>query len=149
MPSTSFGTKKRPAGKKYRDGTLGKALSDLYHDVEAAFVSLEAVVATKAPDVSSLVLGTETLTATGAISATLPLTYMNNTAADAAMTLAVGTLGQTKQVVKKSASTHTATIASTNLIPATPLVLKAPGDSVVLSCDGTKWYVVGTPVITA
>lgn len=42
MSSTSFGSSKRPSGKAFRDGTLGKALDKLYAEVEAACVSLEA-----------------------------------------------------------------------------------------------------------
>ena len=45
MASQSFGDKKGPAGKQFRDGTQGKADKDLRADVEAAFVSVEALTA--------------------------------------------------------------------------------------------------------
>jgi hypothetical protein len=39
----TFGKQKRPAGKEFRDGTVGEALDDLYSDVEAAIVRLEGL----------------------------------------------------------------------------------------------------------
>lgn len=42
MSSTSFGSKKRPAGKAYRSGVLGEALDDVYKDIDEAFVTAEA-----------------------------------------------------------------------------------------------------------
>ena len=41
MASKAFGTQKRPAGKEFRDGTVGEALDDIYKDVEAGFQALE------------------------------------------------------------------------------------------------------------
>ena len=142
MSSTSFGTKKRPAGKKYRDGTLGKALTDLYTDVEDAFVALQAVVATKAPDVSSLQLGTETKTTAAALSATIPVSFLNNTTSNVAFTLPVATTaGQVKFVSKNAGDgTHTSTItAGATILPAADIVLKAVGDCAEFIFDGTHW----------
>lgn len=42
MSSNAFGAKKRPAGKEFRDGTMGEALDDLYSDIEEGFVTAEA-----------------------------------------------------------------------------------------------------------
>ena len=41
MGSKAFGTKRRPAGKEFRDGTIGEALDDVYSDVEEGFVFLQ------------------------------------------------------------------------------------------------------------
>lgn len=41
MASKSFGSKKRPAGRKFREDILGEALDDVYRDVEAGFVAME------------------------------------------------------------------------------------------------------------
>tara|TARA_B100000131_G_scaffold221323_1_gene212809 strand:+ start:6545 stop:7315 length:771 start_codon:yes stop_codon:yes gene_type:complete len=41
MASKSFGSKKRPAGKEFRDGIVGEALDDVYNDIEEAFAGLE------------------------------------------------------------------------------------------------------------
>lgn len=48
MSSTSFGSKKRPAGKAYRSGVLGEALDDVYKDIDEAFVTAEAATAAAA-----------------------------------------------------------------------------------------------------
>jgi len=37
MASNSFGSERRPAGKQFRDGTVGDALDDLYNDIDNAF----------------------------------------------------------------------------------------------------------------
>ena len=47
MASKAFGTQKRPAGKEFRDGTVGEALDEVYKDVDAGFQALEQ--ATEAP----------------------------------------------------------------------------------------------------
>jgi len=39
--SKAFGTQKRPAGKEFRDGTVGEALDEVYKDVDAGFQALE------------------------------------------------------------------------------------------------------------
>jgi hypothetical protein len=44
MASKAFGTQKRPAGKKFRDGLVGDALDDVYSDVETGFSNLEQAV---------------------------------------------------------------------------------------------------------
>ena len=44
MSSQLFGSKKRPAGKQYRDGVLGKALDEVYTDVDSAFAALETAL---------------------------------------------------------------------------------------------------------
>lgn len=51
MASTSFGLKKRLAGKQFRDGVLGRAITNLYSNVEDAFVIMEDFARTfcKAP----------------------------------------------------------------------------------------------------
>lgn len=41
MGSKAFGSKKRPAGKEFRDGTVGEALDDVYSDVEEGFIFLQ------------------------------------------------------------------------------------------------------------
>jgi len=41
MGSKAFGSKKRPAGKEFRDGTVGEALDDIYSDVEEGFIFLQ------------------------------------------------------------------------------------------------------------
>ena len=41
MASKAFGEQKRPAGKEFRDGTVGEALDDIYRDVDAGFQALE------------------------------------------------------------------------------------------------------------
>ena len=41
MGSKAFGTKRRPAGKEFRDGTIGEALDDVYSDVEEGFAFLQ------------------------------------------------------------------------------------------------------------
>ena len=41
MGSKAFGTKRRPAGKEFRDGTVGEALDDLYSDIEEGFAFLQ------------------------------------------------------------------------------------------------------------
>ena len=42
MASKAFGSAKRPAGKKFRDGLVGEALDDLYSDIDEAFTAAEA-----------------------------------------------------------------------------------------------------------
>jgi len=37
MGSSSFGSARRPSGKKFRDGTIAEALDDLYSDIDGAF----------------------------------------------------------------------------------------------------------------
>jgi hypothetical protein len=44
MTSTSFGSKKRPAGKQWRSKPAKQVLDNVFQNVEAAFVSLEAAV---------------------------------------------------------------------------------------------------------
>jgi len=41
MASDTFGLARRPAGKEFRDGTVGEALDDLYSDVDVAFATAE------------------------------------------------------------------------------------------------------------
>jgi|APSaa5957512493_1039668.scaffolds.fasta_scaffold00821_10 hypothetical protein len=41
MASDSFGAAKRLPGKRFRSGTMGDALSEVYKDVEAGFVASE------------------------------------------------------------------------------------------------------------
>jgi hypothetical protein len=41
MASKAFGSQKRPAGKEFRDGTVGEALDEVYKDVDAGFANLE------------------------------------------------------------------------------------------------------------
>ena len=41
MASNAFGTQKRPAGKEFRDGTVGEALDEVYKDVDAGFSTIE------------------------------------------------------------------------------------------------------------
>lgn len=42
MASASFGDKKRPVGRAFREDLLGTALTDVYKDVDEAFVTHEA-----------------------------------------------------------------------------------------------------------
>jgi len=47
MASNTFGTARRPAGKKFRDGLVGDALDDLYSDIDDAFNTSEQTGATQ------------------------------------------------------------------------------------------------------
>ena len=41
LTSDSFSGQRRPAGKEFRDGTVGEALDDVYSDIDTAFVANE------------------------------------------------------------------------------------------------------------
>jgi hypothetical protein len=57
MASDSFGTKKRPVGRAFREDLLGEALSDLYKDVDDAFETHEArTTALEAASVNPVVI---------------------------------------------------------------------------------------------
>lgn len=45
MASNAFGNQKPPSGRNFRTGDLGKALKEVYKDVEAGFLALEASAA--------------------------------------------------------------------------------------------------------
>ena len=53
MASKAFGTQKRPAGKEFRDGTVGEALDEVYKDVDAGFQALEQAAEIDIPDPSA------------------------------------------------------------------------------------------------
>ena len=44
--SKAFGKQKKPAGKEFRDGLVGKAVDDLYKDIEQGFDNLEQAAIT-------------------------------------------------------------------------------------------------------
>lgn len=106
-----------------------------------------------------LTLGSETISAAGALSTTIPESLINNaTGSGYAVTLAAPSSqdGQLK-VIKLGTATHAATLAMTNIsVPgfvtptgSTTLTFTNTGDCAILMAVGAKWQLIGGSAVAS
>ncbi len=158
MASNAFGTQKRPAGKEFRDGTVGEALDEVYKDVDAGFSAIELSIpglngkpgyVQKVP--ASAISASTTLTGAqatqgvivksggNAVTLTLPseVDLADTIIADIGRPLTVGLAF--RLTITNNDSTNNVVLADNSyaFFPATAAVTAAPGEAftVEIACD--------------
>jgi hypothetical protein len=122
--STSFGSKKRPAGKVYRTyGPLARVITDIYNDVDAGFLNAEGTIVPKATYTSAGQILVSTAASTVAVRNTLKTVPIVALANDTAIITAAHLVTNGVTTITPTAPRSKATDTAANIIALTGAVV--------------------------